>query len=268
MFIENITTRKTIIIHIFGINISLKTHIKYYFWKLLGVFIDFCFFLKRINLNKDYKIISLGLYCFSRVITTTNKLKPRRRKGEKSCPFDLVFSDFDKNVDLINNNFENFFEGLEKNSDGHWFNPKIKMLYFHDDNLSKNEFIKRYKTRIKNLYEYFSDKSKHKFILLTTDQHINQEQITNLQNGLEKYMNKNEFDIILINKSENICNYNDDNVHIINQHKNLKQWKYISENDWVYSIKKRYFPEALKIYTEITNSMINIIKEVMRNKNK
>lgn len=141
------------------------------------------------------------------------------------------------------------------------------MVYNHDDSLSKDEFTERYNARIKNLYNYFSDKSKHKFILGALQKPINQEQIKNLQKALEKYMDKNDFDIILINQSKEICNYNDVNVHIINQHENFKLWENINKNYlWTAAITKKYLPEALKIYYEITNSMINIIKKVMKNK--
>lgn len=266
-YIENSTKHNQIVLHIFGLKFSFRNNLKFYFWELIGLFLDFYFFLKRINLNKNYKIISLGTYCLPRMIATVNKLKPTRKKGEKSCPFDLAFSDFDENVELISYNFENFFDGLEQNSDGRWVNSKIKMIYNHDDSLTKDEFTERYNARIKNLYNYFSDKSKHKFILSASLNPITPEQIKNLQNALEKYMDKNNFDIILINQSKEICNYNDVNVHIINQHENFKLWKNLNENYlWPSAIRKKYLPEALKIYYEITNSMINIIKKVMKNK--
>ena len=36
-----------------------------------------------------YKIVSLGCNCFPRTIPTLWGLKPRKKQGEKGCPFDL-----------------------------------------------------------------------------------------------------------------------------------------------------------------------------------
>lgn len=266
-FIENQGDKNKIVVHLFGLKISMRNHISFYFWRKVGLLLDIYFFFKRINLNKNYRIISLGNNCFPRVIATANKLKPRRAKGEKSCPFDLAFSDIDITTELINNNFDNFFEGLEKNNDGHWTNPNIKMRYVHDDTLSKEEFIKRYQTRIKNIYTYFSEENKHKFILVRFGTLITQEQIKHLQQVLEKYMDKNDFDIILINQSEEICNYSEERVHVINQNENVKLFDHINRyQNWPGAIIHKEEKEALKIYYEITNSMIGIIKKVMKNK--
>lgn len=58
-FIENSTKHNQIVLHIFGFKFSFRNNLKFYFWELIGLFLDFYFFLKRINLNKNYKIISL-----------------------------------------------------------------------------------------------------------------------------------------------------------------------------------------------------------------
>ena len=82
-----------------------------------------------------------------RGLTTAIKLKPRRFYGEKSCPFDLYNSDLKSNIELIENDFSNFFE-------------IINLKYFpHDEQLTKEEFVKRYQNRIKNFQEIMqSDK--------------------------------------------------------------------------------------------------------------
>lgn len=105
-------------------------------------FFDYIRF-KRAN----YHIVSLGSNCLPRGLTTAIKLKPRRFYGEKSCPFDLYNSDLKSNIELIENDFSNFFE-------------IINLKYFpHDEQLTKEEFVKRYQNRIKNFQEIMqSDK--------------------------------------------------------------------------------------------------------------
>ena len=60
--------------------------------------------------------------------------------------------------------------------------------------------------------------------------------------------------------------YKGENVYVINQNKNVKAFKHIAKRDWVSAIFKRTEIEALKIYIEVTNSLINIISNVMNNK--
>lgn len=109
------------------------------FWFSFSDYIRF----KRAN----YHIVSLGSNCLPRGLATAIKLKPRRFYGEKSCPFDLYNSDLKSNIELIENDFSNFFE-------------IINLKYFpHDEQLTKEEFVKRYQNRIKNFQEIMqSDK--------------------------------------------------------------------------------------------------------------
>lgn len=85
--IEKVPEKNRIILHIFKMKIYFKDNLRYYLLsplvQILKLFSNFYFFVRRLNIKKNYKIISLGTYCFSRVITTANKLKPRRKEGEK-----------------------------------------------------------------------------------------------------------------------------------------------------------------------------------------
>ena len=268
--IEKVPEKNRIILHIFKMKIYFKDNLRYYllspFVQILKLFSNFYFFVRRLNIKKNYKIISLGTYCFSRVITTANKLKPRRCKGEKTCPFDLAFSDFNSVIDLVDTNFLNFYNDLDKDEQKCWCNKNIGVIFPHDNELSKEQFIERYNKRIENLYGYFKDENTHKFILISSSSFIEIDQIEELICVLKKYMNKEDFDIILINQSDKFNKYKGENVYVINQNKNVKAFKHIAKQDWVSAIFKRTEIEALKIYIEVTNSLINIISNVMNKK--
>lgn len=269
--IEKVPEKNRIILHIFKMKIYFKDNLRYYllspFVQILKLFSNFYFFIRRLNIKKNYKIISLGTYCFSRVITTANKLKPRRKEGEKTCPFDLAsFSDFNSIINLIDTNFLNFYNDLDKDEQKRWCNKNINVIFPHDNELSQEQFIERYNKRIENLYGYFKDENTHKFILISCSSFIEIYQIEALICVLKKYMNKEDFDIILINQSDKFNKYKGENVYVINQNKNVKAFKHIAKRDWVSAIFKRTEIEALKIYIEVTNSLINIISNVMNKK--
>lgn len=105
--------------------------------------------------RKKYNYVSLGSYCFSRVIATYNKIKHTKIMGEKTMPFDLAFSlSIDSVAHLIDTNFKDFFLDLKYDENKKYYiNDSIKMIYNHDGELSLDQFRQRYTNRIKNLYE-------------------------------------------------------------------------------------------------------------------
>lgn len=137
--------------------------------------------------NSNYHIVTLGADCFSRVLITAIKLKPRRFYGEKSCPFDLSFNyDFNKIVKLIENDFIDFFSDINMNN------------FPHDIKLSHSQFVERYKNRIQNFQNVMqSDKiiyfiySNYKTLPLKKD-------ILNLYNVLKKKRNDKPFKLIIL----------------------------------------------------------------------
>lgn len=247
--------------------ITLKTpnyYFRYWFWRLLRLFEDRQYSGKIATINKNYKIISLGTYCLPRVITTFCGLKPCKQDGEKSCPFDLAFfTNIDKIAELIESKFISLYDGLEyKLPEKYWTNKKLNAIFNHECTLSKNEFIDRYNNRIKNLYDYFANKNFHKFCIIATNTEVSEAQIKNLKSVLLKFMDIEEFDIIIINQSPNFIDLKLDNVYVINQNKNCRNFSSINKEgvcDWVGELRRRKKPEAQKIYNEITSELIDII---------
>lgn len=63
--------------------------------------------------NADYQVVSLGNSCLTRTLAVATGIKPRRLYGEKSCPFDLYVSDLKRTIELIENDFEGFFNSID-----------------------------------------------------------------------------------------------------------------------------------------------------------
>ena len=244
----------------------------YKFFKL----IDDKRFIKKINkIPKNYKIISLGTYCFPRVITTYNGLKPKREQGEKSCPFDLAFfNNVDKNIELINTCFGGLFEKLEysfpkcndfQNKKRYWLNYEYSAIFNHEDEFSRESLVQRYEARIKNFYDYLNEKGVHKFFIIAYSSAIFENTVISLKNVLLKFMPEKDFSIILINQSREVNEINLKNVYIINQYKNYENFLKINKNgEWVNELEKRKMPESQKIYNEVTSGLIEIISNVMK----
>ena len=225
--------------------------------------IDIFFKLRKIKKHKKYKIIPLGTYCLPRTITTISGIKPRKKDGEKSLPFDLVFfHNTDAIANLISTKFEHFFDKLEFSTQFNcWENKDFRAIFAHDENISKEDFIKRYSNRIKNFYEYLSDKTQHAYFLFADNNNIDKSTLTNIRNAILNFRKPEEFDIIIINQSPDENNEKIENVHIINQNENIKNFELINDNGgWAGNLKKRNTEPAQKIYYEIIYGILNIIK--------
>ena len=61
---------------------------------------------------KKYEIVSLGINCLPRTILTRGGIKPRKKDGELSCPFDLVAHPTEVILKCLQTNFEGYFDDL------------------------------------------------------------------------------------------------------------------------------------------------------------
>lgn len=237
-----------------------------YLYKIRRLIYDLYFYFKQIKLNKNkYVIIPLGTYCFSRAITTFNKLKKRHKNGEKTYPFDLAVFDFSSILNLIENNFSDFYDGLtydSKNKD--WINKKINARFPHDENLSREEFEKRYNKRINNFYNDIRSTEKKIYFLITSQQEIKNQQIVKLNELISTYRPINSYNIVLINQNSEQCNLNFQNLYIIDQSHNVNKYNYINKNGcWINELSARRTKEAQEIYNEITEELIKILKRTL-----
>lgn len=97
----------------FSINIDIDSHDIYTRIKHIDLLFKFPQEKLYEKYNHKYIIIPFGENCFPRTLTSINGIKPYRKEGELTCPFDQVFSLFTDNVDLFVNNFDDFFDNLE-----------------------------------------------------------------------------------------------------------------------------------------------------------
>ena len=148
------------------------------FWFSLADFLRF----KRAN----YHIVSLGANCLPRGLATAIKLKPRRFYGEKTCVFDFYISDLKRNIELLENNFSDFFSNIDKKN------------FIHDKKLSDNEFVKRYERRIENFKEVLQSNKITYFIYSDYAKVPQKDDILRLYNVLKNKRKSKPFKLILL----------------------------------------------------------------------
>lgn len=105
----------------------------------------------------SYKIVSLGCDCFARTIPTLWGLKPRKKQGEKGCPFDLSNNPLPVVAKYLQNDFKDYFASLDYHPQlKSWWIAKDEVIYCHEDDCDQNSretIISRFSNRINNLRE-------------------------------------------------------------------------------------------------------------------
>lgn len=245
----------------FMLSFALKVLIvMLYYYRLLKLWKDLQinFLVKRLPLN--YKIIPLGTYCMPRCITTFSGIKPTRKQGEKTLPFDLAFYDnMAKNVRLVDSHFKGFYNGLKYNKEKKWYyNPEFQAVFNHDGMLSRAEFRKRYDARIKNLYNYINDKKSHLFFVIASFKPVRQATFERLIKAIYRYRKELDFDIIFLNQSTKKTNYSIKNLHIIQIDNTIFQ-QVNAKGDWLNELKKRRTNTAQSLYYSVVHKIIDII---------
>ena len=122
-------------------------------------------------------IISLGVDCLPRAMSTKFNFKPTKNQGELTCPFDLSWHDYETTCRLIDNNFTDYLNPLRLyvNTNGHIAHRDYSIVFNHesDDAEKLLEFIKndydafrtRYTNRINNFHELLQSSDNVVFLL-------------------------------------------------------------------------------------------------------
>ena len=209
---------------------------------------------------KNYKIIPFGNYCLPRVITTINRLKPTKKCGEESFPFDLCFSKFKSNISLLATNFEEFFDDIYFDDKEKWWkNDKTNMCFSHDF-LAKKDFIERYQKRIENFYKVLNNTQIHIYFVIATVEIVTQQEINLFVDLINKHRENKTYDVIIINQTDVIQKFNFENVHCINL-TNDKSFEIINKNrDWVSELKKMKSIQARIFNHKVIYQLSKIIK--------
>ena len=229
------------------------------------------FCIRSINLYnfrkyyKSYKIIPFGCYCLPRVIAKHNKLKPSKKEGEESFPFDLCFSNFDSNVKLFGTKFDNFYNGfrydIQDGTNGRkcWYNESINMICNHDTMSSFEQFKVRYDNRINNLYTVIEKTDKYLFFLVASMEPIKNSQVDLFVKEIAKYRDMKTFSIIIINQSKEQVYYISENVYCIDLSKD-ERFEKMGAGLWRVKIKRAKNLDAMLFNSQINRELLKIIK--------
>jgi len=136
--------------------------------------------------NADYHVVSLGSSCITRALAVAVGIKPRRFYGEKSCPFDLCVSSLERIIELIENDFSDFFDNINLN------------VFLHDEKLTIEQFKNRYNKRIQNFLDILKSDKNVFFIYSNYSNVPNAKDITRLYNVLKKKRNGKPFELIIL----------------------------------------------------------------------
>lgn len=176
--------------------------------------------------NKN-EIISLGTNCFSRAFLTKLKIKPRRKNGELSCPFDLCTTPLNSLIEILESNFSTFFESLVYvESNDTWFNQKYNINFFHDHKLTLETFKSKYQKRIANFQNISQDNKPKKYVLTIFNRDFTIEQLNKIYTLLLSIRENRPFDFIVLSFVDN----NSPEIFLNELNQNIKYYEYYVDN--------------------------------------
>lgn len=151
----------------------------------------------------EYKIISLGCNCIPRTVLTRWGLKPSKKQGELTMPFDLATFETFEITNLIQNNFDTLFDNIvfKKKSNildkSYWLKAPDCIEFVHEKNLGKNDkakLIEIYKKRVENFNNTINQDVPILFVQLIGDC----DDSSRLYNELKKIRQGKPFKFVLI----------------------------------------------------------------------
>lgn len=140
--------------------------------------------------NANYHIVSLGSSCITRALAVATGIKPRRLYGEKSCPFDLYVSNLKRTIELIENDFSDFFNQIDIDA------------FPHDEKFNFVHFKKRYEKRIQNFLNIQKSNKKVYYIYSNYKVLPDENDITKLYNVLKSKRDGKPFELILLARKQ------------------------------------------------------------------
>lgn len=157
--------------------------------------------------KKRNHYISLGSNCFVRQVLTKYGIKPPKKHGELSCPFDLCITPLETLVKLLENDFEGFFDSIVFNDDceelNMWINTNYSIKFVHDKNLSFEDLKKRYTKRIENFKNISKNASSLKYVMAVYHRNFTSENLNRVFNALLKLREGKAFKLIILSFVQN-----------------------------------------------------------------
>ena len=249
----------------FSINIDIDSHDIYTRIKHIDLLFKFPQEKLYEKYNHKYIIIPFGENCFPRTLTSINGIKPYKKEGELTCPFDQVCSCLTDNVDLLVNNFDGFFDNLElyKNEgtkNYYYKNIKYNISFIHEENPSLEEFKALYKKRIENFYSYLNANDKYVFFAIYTSSYPKKEVVEQFVNKIKEY--RKDFCIIIFNATSWRVKWELEHVQVVNMGYNKRLNKMGST--WVPQLKGLTNINARIVNNKYGSHLLEIINNKMK----
>jgi hypothetical protein len=174
--------------------------------------------------------ISIGWNCGSASFGVETGLRSRRGDGYRTCPFDLMLTNYDGLVQCLRDDFkylydENYLKVIRSETDPKTENAILHTLYkfgfnhegpghgdlyitenwigganhFVDNNFA--EFKSRYSARVQNFRDYLSDPNNHITFILTT-YNKTQDDLWELKHVLKERYPHLKYDILIRNEPQ------------------------------------------------------------------
>jgi hypothetical protein len=155
---------------------------------------------KKENLNK---YISLGTSCFTRSKLSTYGIKPRKKQGELTFPFDLCVTPITSIEKILLNDFKDYFDDLHYNGE-FWVNKKYNIEYLHDKDITTADQLKsRYTQRIDN-FRHIMKTSTPVIITTLFNEKIQPQTLNNIHTALKSYGGRFKYVVINLKYDDEI----------------------------------------------------------------
>ncbi len=153
--------------------------------------------------GKLRKYVTLGVNCFPRTKLTKFGIKAKKADGELSYPFDLCFIPLKSVSNILQNDFNDYFDDLIfDNAKNIWTNKKYAILYWHDKNIDFESFKIRYNNRIENFKKVLSSDENLNFISVIFDEDYDESLYKTVFGALTKYC-AGDFKYLIVNIKAN-----------------------------------------------------------------
>ena len=160
---------------------------------------------KKIIERRNNYYLSLGENCFVRTVATRQGLKDCKSDGELSMPFDLCVSSVRGTIQIIKNDFRNYFDGLYWDQEKQqWENKELRLGFNHDKDCDQNNrdmLVQRYTNRIKNMHKLRKNK-KLACVFSTVNANTSPSDINELYKVVKAFFARTDLKFIVIDCSK------------------------------------------------------------------
>lgn len=177
---------------------------------LFNCYLSFCLPAKK---KKNY-YISLGTNCYARFRLSHAGIKPRKKEGELSGPFDLCLTKTSSIAQILENNFDDYIENIkfattqEEGFDKYIYrNDKYNINYVHDTDLETlAQMKKRYEKRIKNFLTISKNAEELVYLQFIFNNDFTPEDLSSTYNSLKRLRNNKPFKFAVFSFVDNYTN--------------------------------------------------------------